>query len=372
MNKIRVLHIIQNLNVGGLERIAAQIAAGLDKSRFEAELWCLSGSGPLERTFKDRIPVIRMFDYRRYLLPWNVMSIAGNIRKGDFNVVHTHSYPPGIIGRLSARLAGVKAVFHHHHSVSVPYMNMRRRLCEQFVSNYLTDKVIACSYATKEFILKENFAKENKITVIYNGVPEEFEILSGKKDSVKHALAINDEKLLTAVGSLTKHKGHIYLLQALTKVLEVFPAVKLVIVGEGPERSTLEQYIKENNLSSNVVLAGSQSDVRPFLENTDIFILPSLREAMPLSLLEAMAKGLPAIGSRVDGIKEVIEDYETGITVSPANKDELAEKIIYLLRNTEIAIKIGNKGFEKYKVLFTFQKMIDNIQNLYLEFLGGR
>ena len=371
MNKIRVLHIIQNLSAGGLERIAAELAAGLDKDRFEAELWCLSGGGPLESLFKNKIP-IKTFDYKRYLLPGNILSLAKRVKGGLFDIVHTHSYAPGILGRTAAKIAGVKVIIHHHHSVSASVMNIRHRLCEQFVTNVFTDKVIACSEATREFILREKFAKKDMVVVIHNGVPEEFEKPSGRAEGLKKELGITNERILTSVGSLTHHKGHIYLLMALKDVVKAVPGLKLIIVGAGPEKSALEKFIEENSLQRNVILAGGQSDVRPFLEIADIFVLPSLVESMSISSVEAMSKRLPVIASRTGGVTEVVKDGETGILAEPSDPSDLAKKIKYLLGNDETRKNMGKNGYGRYKEYFTLQKMKTEVQDLYLRCLESK
>ena len=371
MDKIRVLHLIQNLNIGGLERIAAQIAAGLDQSRFEAELWCLSGGGPLEHLLGNSVPV-RTFDYKRYLFPGNLLSLSIEIRKGRFDIVHTHSYAPGIMGRISAKAAGIRIIFHHHHSISASMMNTRHRVCEQFVTGFLTDEVIACSEAAREFIVREKFVKNDKVTVIYNGVPDEFEKNSGLAEELKLELGVNDETVLTAVGSLTSVKGHIYLLEAVRIMLGSGLKVKLIIVGSGPEREALESRISEYGLSGSEILAGAREDVRPYLEIADIFVLPSLLESMSISSVEAMAKRLPVIASRTGGVTEVVNDGETGILVNPADPAQLAGAIEGLMKDRPARELMGEKGYARYRNMFTLAGMIDNIQGLYTAFYESK
>ena len=367
MNKIRVLHIIQNLNVGGIERIAAQTAVGLDKNRFEAELWCLSGGGPLEAIFRDRINKIRIFDYKRYLLPGNIISLARRIKEGDFDIVHTHSYAPGVVGRIAARIAGVKAIVHHHHSVAAEIMTPRRNFSERLVTRYFTSRVIACSNAVREYIIANRFADERQITVIYNGVPAEFETHSGAGETLKQRLGIKSERVIAAVGSLAVHKGHIFLLEAFKEIVMTVPDARLLIAGEGPERPKLELFINDNMLSGKVMLLGNLSDIRPLLEIAEVFVLPSIIESMSISCAEAMSKYLPVAASRTGGVSEVVKDGETGILFKPADTAGIEKAVLRLLGDRNSAAAMGKKGFDRYIKYFSAGTMIERLQNIYIE-----
>lgn len=372
MKKIRVLHIIQNLNIGGLEKIAVELAIALNNEKFETELWALTGTGPLENQLNDKNVIVKIFNYKRYLMPWNIISLRNKIKSSHFDVVHTHSYPPGILGRIAAKLAGVPVIIHHQHTNITSNMTNRQKVLERLASKYITDRIIVCSNDSKKILIKESFGTENNISVMFNGVKESFSQPSNTAEDLQKKLNLSKEKVIVTVASLTTHKGHIYILKAVPEIVKQFPDVKFIFAGDGPEKNNLEQFVSKNNIGRYIIFAGNQQDVRPYLEIADIFVLPSLRENMSVSIVEAMSKKLSVIASDLGGNPEIVINNQTGFLVESQNPEQLAEKIIELLKDNSKRKVFGANGYNRFKEYFTFENLVFNIQKLYLAYLNEK
>lgn len=365
MRKIRALHIVQSLPIGGLERITSQIVSHLSPEVFDPEVWCLTGGGPLADSLRDSGVPVKVFGYRRYLLPWNILSIAQAIRRGNFDIVHTHSYPPSIVGRIAAALAGVPVRIYHYHTTSSWHRHLKYRVLEKATNNFLTDGIIACSHAVKNHVVAEKLCSESLVSVIYNGVERDF----ARTSSVP---AVRTAKTVLTVASLTPHKGHLHLLHAATAVLKNYPDVRFIFVGDGPEKEKLHSFARDNGFAENLHFAGIATDVRPFLEAADIFVLPSLREGMPISIVEAMAHRLPVIASDVGGIPEVVVEGQTGFLIKPGDHGAMAARIIGLLEDRNKRETLGRNGYDRFLEKFTLATTLRDVQELYLRLLAAK
>jgi glycosyltransferase involved in cell wall biosynthesis len=365
MNNIRVLYIVERLNIGGMEQISTQLASCLNSGNFSTEMYCLSAGGPFaERLRKLGIPVT-IFSYHRYLLPWNIASLARHIRRGNFQIIHTHTYSAGMLGRIAGFCAGVPVIIHHHHSTAKEFEWWRQRLLERFVTRCMTDKVITVSDAAKHFLLSYGFGTDNKISVIYNGVEESFAAPSGQTMEIRTRFNIDNKKVIVTTASLTSHKGHTILIEALTSVIKQFPDTCCIFLGDGIERSALEIQARDSGISKHVIFAGVQHDIRPFLEVANLFVLPSLRESMGIAIVEAMAKKCAVVASNIDGIPEVVVDTVTGLLAIPGSPSDFALKITTLLGDPVRTRLMGEEGYRIFCERFTLEKSVDSVRELY-------
>jgi len=184
--------------------------------------------------------------------------------------------------------------------------------------------------------------------------------------SVRKELGIDeDQPLIGAVGNLYPVKGHTYLLKAMAIVKEKYPHAMLVIAGRGEILDQLREEASGLGIKEKVVFLGFSEKIPAFLQGLDIFALPSLSEGLPLSVLEAMAAGKPVIATNVGGISEVLNDGYAELLVPPRNPDVLAEKILLLLRNPELANRLRELGRMKVEKEFSLNSMMEKYQELY-------
>ncbi|RKY35975.1 MAG: hypothetical protein DRP72_04615, partial [Candidatus Omnitrophota bacterium] len=244
---------------------------------------------------------------------------------------------------------------------------------------YFTDKIIVVSGKVKEFYVGEGIS-EKKIEVVHNGVPlfsPSFPlchlpggIKNGEvREKVKEEFGIHPEdKVLAIVGRLVEQKGHRYLFEAL-HLLDGRYKLKVLVIGEGPQREKLVNMARQLGIEDKIMFTGIRQDVRRILSAVDILVMPSLREGLPMTLLEAMANEVAVIASNVGGVSEVVIDKHSGILVEPRNEMKLAEAIGLLLEDELLRKRLAMEGKKRVNEKFSYKRMIEKTEKLYFELL---
>jgi glycosyltransferase involved in cell wall biosynthesis len=184
-------------------------------------------------------------------------------------------------------------------------------------------------------------------------------------------VSVPGSKVIGMVARLDLQKGFEYLLRAVRELCNSFEALKVVIVGDGPDRAAIQKMIEEFGLQSNVVLAGQQSDMPGVYAAMDIFVLPSLNEGLPMTILEAMAASRPVVATRVGAIPKVINDGENGLLVDPKDTDGLRNALARLLSDSELCRRLGEKAHAWVSRNYTSEAMALKYRQMYDAVLGG-
>ena len=372
MQKIRALHLVEDLKIGGAERLIADIAEGLDSQKFDVTVWCVARGGEIADELNEKGIKVKILGIISYYNPLNILKLARLLRKAKPDIVHTHGYFASVIGRIAAKIAGILILINHVHST---YWDYRKRhiLMEKFLSIF-THKIICCSKAVEDFVRDYERIKPSKTVVIYNSVDEDNFSTFKNGSSAKAQLGVDSGvSLVGTVSSLAPHKGHKYLIQAAPMILDILPSTKFLIVGDGILREKLEEQVKNLNLISNVIFTGTRKNIPDLLSAMDIFVLPSCsREGLGISIIEAMAAEKPVVATDIGGIPEVVKNGETGFLVLPRNSEALAQAIIELLRNPKKANTMGKKGRIRFQEKFTNKRMLSEVENLYVALLNQK
>lgn len=227
--------------------------------------------------------------------------------------------------------------------------------------------IITVSNANKDLMLKLYPNIKSNLTTIHNGIAETNKtITEQQRKRIRKEIfgASEQNQILLSVGTLHERKGHKYLISAFQKINKKFPSTRLIIAGEGPERANLEKLIKNLDLNSKVKLLGQRLDINELMESSDLFILPSLKEAFGLVILEAFSAKMPVIASSVGGIPEIITNNINGLLIKPANKFALEKAINNLLQNQEKRQKLAQNASQTLRN-FTASKMALSTANIY-------
>jgi glycosyltransferase involved in cell wall biosynthesis len=241
----------------------------------------------------------------------------------------------------------------------------RRRAALRWVFRH-SHAVVAVSQATKEQLDCDIGLAPDVIQVIRNGVP----IRTGRADGIRQELGIrNEEILILAVGNLLERKGHIYLLRALQSLADrgLSGRWRLAIAagGGGVERSKLDAFTAAHGISDRVHILTYRNDVPDLLAAADIFVMPSLWEGLPLSILEAMLMGVAVIASNTSGIPEAIVTEQHGLLVPPGDVDQLSRSLARLLKDPELRARLGSGGRARALSEFTIESMTDAYERLF-------
>jgi len=365
MKKINIVHLVEDLNIGGLERVIATIALKINKGRFNIKVWCLVKGGEIFDELKDKSVDVEVLGMRRFYGPLFYIMLAKKLKDNDIHIVHTHGIAANGIGRIAAVFARTPVIIKHIHTLCVK-QSYKSILKNRFL-NIFTHKIVCCSKAVADFVVEKEKVNPKKVIVIYNGV--DIEKFKGKEGSMRRKEAFT----IGCIASLYPHKGHKYLLEAVKKVIDnTHKKIKLIIVGDGILRNSLEEYARELGIQEFVEFKGVIYDITSVITTFDVVVLPSSeREGLGLSLIEAMAAAKPVIGTDIGGIPEVIKDRYNGLLVPPKNSNVLAQSIIYLLENREERMLMGENGLKMAKEKFSSQSMVAEIEQLYIKLLKG-
>lgn len=367
--KIRILFITSNLGIGGLEQVIVQICTHIDKKIFEPAVCCLHFKGDLAKQLESlgvRVYLAGVIkpDYMAFL------KILPIIKKFKPQIVHTHNINASIDGIIASVLKQLPVIIHTDHARKFPdkqhYMFIER-LLSRFVS-----KIIAVSEETRRNLIYYEKIKESKLKVVTNGVGR-LEVNVANVLKIKEELGIKANSLVigTAV-RLEKQKGLIHLIKAVPSILEKYPDITVVIAGRGSQREFLIDEVKKAGLLQTVKFIGPRLDIADFLGMLDIYVLPSEWEGLPMSLLEAMCCKRAIVASRVGGIPGAITDGVHGILVSPGSHEELSSQICRLIKDELLREKLGEAAKSRFEEKFTVERMVQEHQNIYLEFLNKK
>jgi glycosyltransferase involved in cell wall biosynthesis len=367
MKQKKVLHIVEDLNIGGLERVVESIVIGLDKNKYKIQVWCLTKGGKIADNLISKKIAVKILDLHNYHNPFQVIKLAILLKKEKFDIIHSHGYFANAFGRLAAILAMIPVKLAHVHTTQNKFK--RRNILMELLLSIFTKKIICVSNTVKQFVENNEGIAKKKTCLIYNGCNVKNSDIYHQNFSRSNFGFLRSDFVIITVASLVQHKGHRVLIDAVDTLARKYQNLRLLIVGDGPLRASLNTYVRDLHLSATIHFTGEQENVFPLLKLADAFVLSStIREGLGIAMIEAMTVKLPLIGSHLGGIPEVINHGVNGFLVSPGNPAELAESIEKLILNREMAINFGKNGKELFKNKFTIKKMTDNIEQLYDSF----
>jgi glycosyltransferase involved in cell wall biosynthesis len=295
------------------------------------------------------------------------------IRNFKPDILQTFSHYSNIFGIIIAWIARVPV------RISSQRMSLKGspgwilQLNRIITNSSLTNKMVAVSEGTKRFSIDIQGINPNKLIVIHNGIDtKRFSQKMAPEEIVSYRAVLGlsvENFVITTVARLHPQKGHSYLFEAIAKILQENPHSHFLLVGEGVLETKLKHLIAEKQLTAHVSFLGVRQDIPEILEVSDLFVLPSLWEGLPNSVLEAMALSLPIVSTNVDGCPEVVQDGITGILVPAKDSGSLAIAINTLIFNDELRINMGKNGRNRVLSQFDQEKNIDQFVKLYQSLL---
>jgi glycosyltransferase involved in cell wall biosynthesis len=347
MKKKKLVFIWNNFLIGGTEQVLLEILKNLDRSKFEASIITILGSGPMESEFKKLQLPIFFAGPKKYSSSWIfkiiwilsiifiLLRLIVFLRKIKPDVIITSLYQADILGHWASFCLNTKLVSIQHDVIRI---NSIVKLLK-IKALKKASKIISISNEVKIFLIGYFKVSASKIEVVYNGIDFDKFLSYQKSDK-------NWEPVFGTIARLDKIKGHIYILKALKRLKN--DGIKLpvfIFVGNGPERENLEHFIRDNSLS-NIKFVGETLNIGQYLKQIDVFVLPSLSEGLGIAIIEALVAKKLVIASNVDGIKELIKHNNTGILVELKNSDDLYRSIKWVLENKNEALKLRTRSFE--------------------------
>lgn len=353
---IKVCHVSMTLETGGLEKLLVDFGRHRDRSRFDLQFLTLNGHGhPAEELREQGYRVETTSGCGGRLA--RIKRMARIMRECRVQVVHTHNTHAHFYGALAARMAGVPVVINTQHGRGC---GRHWKARWQFrIANLLTARIIGVSEDSTALCRLDDPWSSNRMEAIWNGIDlQRFEYRGPAH-----------EPLAISVSRLSPEKDLATLIRAVWIVVKDCPRFRLKIVGEGPERPNLERLVAELGLQHAVEFAGEQHDIPAQLRQAAFFVSSSRTEGISLTLLEAMAVGLPVITTRVGGNPEIVLDGSTGRLVRSESPDQLAGAILDLLDLPEAWPVMGELGRQRVEQHFNVKHTVRQYEALYLELL---
>jgi glycosyltransferase involved in cell wall biosynthesis len=371
MKKINILHIYQNSKTGGVQQQLLSLLKAYNREEFNPIFCCL---GPKEEIGKeiegigvDCIPLNRS-RYNRFSLKI-VIDLHRLMKEKHIHIVRTHRYRSNFYGRLAAFLTGVPVIVASVHDNYRTDKRPARRMINRMLS-IITDKIVAVAEDIKKDIIRYDKIDPSKIIVIPNGTDLERFNPEGNFADIRKEFSIKESDIVVGfVGRIVPAKGLEYLIDALSYLKEDPNNIKLLIIGEGSILARLHEQAKEKKVYDSIIFTGRRRDIPDILSCIDIFVMPSIAEGLPNSLLEAMAMGKPIVATEVGGIPEVIKNGFNGLLVSPRDHRALAMATKGLIGNGQLAAKMGQAARDLVLDNFSIRAIAQKWQSLYLSIL---
>lgn len=382
-DRIKILHIITRLIRGGADENTILNIRGLEKNKFKVDL-LVGGESDLDILNQlDDITCMRISALKRNILPWwdliALLKMIRDLKKGRYHIVHTHTAKAGFLGRMAAKLSGVPIIVHTLHGTTFhdsnnPVVKKIYIALERLVA-YFTDKFIVVGNDLKAKYLAQKIGCSEKFTTIYSGFEVAAFVDAGRISETTRRLELNkigisnEDIVIGTVSRLEPRKGHVYLFQVAQKIIEQFPTCKFLIVGEGYYRSQLEQQVRQFHLSDAIKFLGYRADIARAISLFDIFVLTSLWEGLPRVLVQAALVGKPIVTFAVEGAREVVHDRINGFIVPLHDTESLAQKLLVLMQNLQLARRMGECGKEIVGQRWSTTAMIEKTKQVYADLM---
>lgn len=368
-DRISVLHFTNSILWGGVEGHICGLLRNVSRRLFRAHLVC---DPTLYERFRNAIPGDIDITPLELSSPKHVPSalrFANVLRREQFHILHSHMFWSSLFASPIAWACRVPVIVETLHGTEAWRTGWKAsgtidRATTRFVSRY-----VAVCESDARFLENKKRIATKKISIIRNGVDiRRFALPPGARKALRLSLGFSETDLvLITVARFHPGKGHRVLFEAMRQLLHMYPNAKVICLGEGEGEAELRALCKDSSLAHCVRFAGYQRNVPEWLSAADINVLPTFYEGFPLTILEAMASGLPTVASNVGGIPEAIEDGISGLLVPAGDSGRLAEALTLLLGDTARRTQMGHAARERLLQNFVLEQQVRSTEKMYIE-----
>lgn len=371
---LRILKVCTSRSWGGLEMSMVQISRKLRDCGHEIHPVCYGGS-PIHERLADLGFSPATYDLWGKFHPFQALSLARLVNRRGIDIVHT-DYSRDLFTLVPAlKWSRPTPLVLHKHVGTLKPKNLP-------VHHYLyrnVDHVIAISRVIEENLLATHPLRPEQVSIIHHGIDlNRFEPGAGDREALRRELGLGPDGLLVGiVGRLSEAKGHLEFLKVAQEIVPRFPQVRFLVVGgatrgEDEQADALRGRFRDSGLGDRLILTGYRDDVPALLGAMDLFLFPTHAEAFGLVIVEAMAMGLPVVSAHCDGVPDIVEDGRTGLLVSPTDVGALIGAVEALIKDPGRRAAYGKAGRARARSLFSEDKMISELENLYRRLIGEK
>jgi glycosyltransferase involved in cell wall biosynthesis len=363
---MRILYLANHVNAGGITQYMLILACAL-RARGH-QVYAASSGGDREGRFTEcgvecwRMPLATKSE----VSPGVALSfwrLHGMLKREKIDIIHANTRVTQVLAYYLSRATGVPYVT-TCHGFFRPRWHRRAFGC-------WGSRVIAISAQVEEHLVRDLRVLPQRVVRIPHGVAVPA-VDSSVAAALRESLGLAGARVIGIIARLSDVKGHRYLVEAFAKVHAQFPETRLLIIGEGPEEQRIRELSAARNLKDFVVMRASIDETATALTMMEMFVLPSLNEGLGLALMEAMAAGVPCVGSAVGGIRSLIHDGKTGLLVPPQDERALAQAMISLLSDRAFAQALSLRAAEYMRAEFPLERMVEETEKVYLSCVHSR
>lgn len=363
--KLRILFLVLEMDLGGLQRMVNQLIKSLDKETFEPYLVCLDRGG----IFYEEAAGLcaRSYILERRPGPFDrklFLRLVSILRQNRIDMIHSHNGCSSYAA-LAGKLAGVRKIIHTDHGRLVPD-RMSARM-EDRLASYFMDRFIGVSTELSDYLECKVGIRKKRLMTIINGVnTETFRPRSAdEKSSLRSRLGLREsDRIIGTVCRLDPIKNLTFMISCMPVIVQKMPAAKLVIAGDGPQKKILDQQATDLGMVSFIKFLGLRQNVEDILPAFDVYACTSLSEGTSMTILEAMACGLPVVATNVGGNSRLV-DKSNGILVQLNDQASYTKSVMKLLGGPELIRTLGDESRKKVYTRFSVELMVKQYEELY-------
>jgi len=363
---LRILHITHSLNIGGLERVVVDLAKEFSRRGHDVHICCLADKEPLAREAERAGVTVFSLNKAPGIAAGLPFRIAKTVRNQKYDVIHTHNEAGIIYGAFAAIISGMRCIVHTEHGKEPGYLEKNLlRLAERYLFGR-ANHIVAVSESLRVNLTRDYGLPCGRVKVILNGIAaKEFYRPECRKQARKRLGIENGGLLIGHIARLVPLKNQKFLISVFGELKKEYGKLKLVIAGDGPLMSELRSFAADCGLSGDVLLLGERSDIPEILSAFDLFMLPSLTEGISVTLLEAMAAGIPVVASRVGGNSEIVDDNRSGILIASGETEAWVRKLKILIDSAEERMRLAKAAQRAVRGNYSVEIMADRYERLY-------
>lgn len=371
--KFNVLHYIETSGPGGAETVLLNVARNIDRDHFYPRVILHKSRWLHEQLQKNGIDTEIIPSKRSWDMPF-LFNFIKYCRRHKIDLIHSHLFGANLYACLAGAIMRIPVLTTFHNELKLEgSADKFIRLKSIIIRTFSKKMAFVADYIKDEYVNKIHFPPRKMVTV-YNGVEIDSRSDEVEIENLRKELEISDgDSVIVHIANFRVPKGHNILIEAAARVCKELPSTKFLLAGDegdGELKKEVVEFSKNLGIADNIKVLGFRKDIGRLLDLADVFVLPSISEAMPLSVIEAMAAGKPVVATDVGGLSEIVESDRTGFLVQPGNSRDVAEKIISLLKNENLRIEMGRAGKNIIEEKFSMAGMIRNYQVLYTELLS--
>ena len=374
MNNHRsILHFSNSTLWGGVEAHICGLLRGLSRDLFRVQLVC---DPTVYERFRGALPQDVEVTPLALSSPKHVVAAAQFARlllRRKLQIVHSHMFWSSLFASPIAWACRVPNIVETLHGTEAWRRGWKAHCTVDRATTHFVSRYVAVSESDAQFLRERKKVPAWKITLIHNGIDtRRFSIRQDAREQIRRAMGFTDEDIvLIVIARFHSGKGHRVLLDAMSQLLHLHPALKLICLGEGEEGPQLRTLCESVGLTDSVRFVGYQPNVPEWLAAADINVLPTFYEGFPLTVLEAMASGLPTVASNVGGIPEAIEDMVSGVLVPPRDVNALVQAISMLVSDEQVRVRMGHAARLRTAQRFDLEQQVRRTEKMYMGMTEG-